>query len=228
MAGPTFALQISDSDIISKLTLFEDSFVERKTIGDSRDWLKTVVAFANSAPVGFPALLFIGVRNDGSIEGTANLDSLQQSFTRRLGDAYPPIYCWQKVLSKDGKQFLAVIIPGSPDRPHFAGPSFVRLGSESVIASEQQFTELITWRHDKARHILQWKNKEITVHVLHVEHVMHSLGRVSSTDARIVRDCNPFYVILEMGQTLFSYSLRRIDLSFDNEKGRLAIEVRPA
>jgi hypothetical protein len=42
-------IDLSDTDLLLRLTNFEDHFVERKTSGDSRDWLKTVVGFANSA-----------------------------------------------------------------------------------------------------------------------------------------------------------------------------------
>ncbi|MFQ5927947.1 MAG: helix-turn-helix domain-containing protein, partial [Terriglobia bacterium] len=104
-------LQLSDQDLLSRLQNFEDYFVERKTSSDKRDWLKTVVGFANSAPVGYPAVLFIGVRDDGTIEGTANLDKLQQTFSGIVSEAYPPIATFPKVLERDGKQFLAVIIP---------------------------------------------------------------------------------------------------------------------
>ena len=70
-------ISLTDQDILLRLNSFEDAFVERKTASDSKDWLKTVVAFANSAPVGDPAILFIGVRNNGDIEEGTNLDSLQ-------------------------------------------------------------------------------------------------------------------------------------------------------
>jgi hypothetical protein len=47
---------------------FEDQFVERKVFSDSKDWLKTVVAFANSASVDYPCILYIGVRDTGEVE----------------------------------------------------------------------------------------------------------------------------------------------------------------
>ena|SRR5438093_783295 len=56
---------LSDADLLARVLNFEDSFTERKPSRDSRDWKKTLVAFANSAPIGFPAVLFIGVRPDG-------------------------------------------------------------------------------------------------------------------------------------------------------------------
>ena len=132
-------ISLSDHDILLRLTAFEDAFVERKTAGDSKDWLKTVVAFANSLPVGDPAILFIGVRDNGEIEGNSNLDSLQQTLSEKLAAAYPPVYYLPKVLLRDDKQFLAVIVPGSVDRPHFAGQAFIREGSKSVVSSARQF-----------------------------------------------------------------------------------------
>jgi hypothetical protein len=50
-------IDLSDADL-SRLTTFEDAFVERKSPGETRDLLKTAVAFANSTPVGYPAILF--------------------------------------------------------------------------------------------------------------------------------------------------------------------------
>ena len=175
-------VEIRDEDILLKLTNFEDNFVERKTVGEiKRDALRTVVAFANSTPIGFPAILFIGVRDDGTIEGTSNLDSAQKSLAELLANAYPPIYYLTKILQQNGKQFLALLIPGSEARPHFAGQSYIRKGSQTFTASDEQFNELIASRSDKAREILKWKGKAITRHRINVEAVQQSLGRVGQT-----------------------------------------------
>src|ERR1700733_2030489 len=159
----TMNVALSDKDILSRLTNLEDSFVERKTEGDSADWLKTVVAFANSLPHGYPAILFIGVRNDGSIQGLENPDSVQKSLSQKLAQAYPIPYCLTKVLEKDGKNFLAVVVPGSEFRPHFAGASFVRDGSQTIRASEQQFALMIAQRNSVAYEILKWRGKSVSV-----------------------------------------------------------------
>src|SRR5882762_1659992 len=156
-------INLTDQDILLKLSAFEDAFVERKTAGDSKDWLKTVVAFANSAPVGDPAILFIGVRNNGDIEEGTNLDSLQRTLSEKLALAYPPIFYLSKVLQKNDKQFLAVIVSGSENRPHFAGPAYVREGSKSVTSSDKQFDALIAERSSKVREILKWKTKVATI-----------------------------------------------------------------
>jgi hypothetical protein len=100
----------------------------------------------NSCPIDFPGVLFIGAYNDGRVERPSrpvNLDSLQKTFTDRLNEAWPPIFYLQKVLKTDNVEFLAVLVPGSRSRPHFAGRSFVRVGSETRDASEAQFNELL-------------------------------------------------------------------------------------
>ena len=208
---------LSDKDILSRLKNFEDHFVERKRSSDNkREWLQAAVAFANSAPVGYPAVLFIGVKNDGSIEGTANLDSLQRSFSEIMQEAYPPIYYLTRILAQEEKQFLAVIVPGSADRPCFAGPAYVRDGSRTVKASEKQFSELITQRNSKANEILKWKDK-----MVRAIYVMQG-GMMRRKKSRIVHDCNQFYVTLDTE----CIPLNRIEVSFDQEYDCLRLEIR--
>ena len=131
----------------------------RKSIGDQKDWLKTAVAFANTAPVGYAAIMFVGVKDDGEIEGTANLDKLQRTLSEKLGEAYPAIFYLTRILKHGEKQFLAVLIPGSEYRPHFAGKAFVRDGSQTITASPEQFARLIAERNSKAYEILKWRGK---------------------------------------------------------------------
>ncbi len=78
------ALELSDAQLLAMMRRFEDHFVERKTANDKKDWLKTIVAFANSAPAGSTAILFIGVTDAGEIEGQTNLDSLRTNLTSQV------------------------------------------------------------------------------------------------------------------------------------------------
>jgi predicted HTH transcriptional regulator len=212
-------INLTDQDILLRLDSFEDAFVERKTASDSKDWLKTVVAFANSAPVGDPAILCIGVRNDGSIEGNSNLDSLQQTLSDKLAAAYPAIYYLSRVLERDGKQFLAVLVPGSEERPHFAGPSYVRVGSETKKANESQYDELIAQRQSKAREILRWKNQDITMERTYAGRT----GRYPSVAK--VAGCNAFYVTLLQGNDPISYALTKVEISYDDKERRLKLQI---
>jgi predicted HTH transcriptional regulator len=94
----TSLVPISDQDILSQLTNFENSFVERKTSSDSKDWLRTVVGFANTAPIGYPAIMFVGVKDDGEIEEILNFDKLQKTLSAKLAEAYPVIFYLTRIL----------------------------------------------------------------------------------------------------------------------------------
>jgi len=220
-------MDFSDDELLSRLRNFEDHFVERKSTGDSKDWVKTTVAFANSVPIGYPAILFLGVTNEGAIEGRGNLDSLQQTFSKMIAEAYPPIYYAPRVVTHDGKQCLAVIIPGSDARPHFAGPSYIREGSQTKKASESQFASLISQRNSKAYEILKWKGKQLTVQFPPIENTFQGnlMRHEGMRTAAILEQCNQFYVTVQLlrGESntpKYSYPLRFVELSYDDQKDR--------
>jgi hypothetical protein len=126
-----------------------------------------------------------------------------------MGDAYPPIYYLPKILTDNGRTCLAVVVPGSDNRPHFAGPSYVRVGSESRAASEEQFDRLVAERVSESREILKWRGKEITLFRIHRER-----NEVASTASCTVIDCNRFYVTLQHGQPQkYCVPLNRISIS---------------
>src|SRR5262249_21172782 len=111
------AIELTDSDLLARVANTEDNFTERKTVSDRDGWLKTAVAFANSLPVGFPGVLFVGVNNDGTIQrhtgNPPNFEDLQIKVSQEISRAWPPIYILPKTLRKDGAEFLAVIVSGS-------------------------------------------------------------------------------------------------------------------
>ncbi len=159
--------QISDAEILQRIKVEEDGFVERKSLGDwKKDAVKTCVAFANSCPTECPpGLLCIGVKDDGTIENppSQNLDSLQKTLERVLEVAYPKIpHNTPVVISPQGK-FIAVIVPGSMEGPHFAGPAYVRNGSQTVPASKDLFERVVDRRDRMVREILKWRNKQIKI-----------------------------------------------------------------
>ena len=117
---------ISDIDLAARLTDTEDHFTERKSKSDKGGWLRTT-AFANSAPIGYPALLFVGVVNDGTITDNGKIEDLMKSYSDTIAsNCYPPIYTMPRVFTHNGESCVAVTIPGSEARPHFAGLSYVR------------------------------------------------------------------------------------------------------
>jgi len=203
----------------------EHHFVERKSYGDwKKDALKTAVAFANSAPIGSPAVLFIGVKDKGAIEPEQDIDTIQKTFSKEVAQAYPPIYYETRIVRDDqGLRCLAIVIPGSQDRPHFTGHSFVRVGSESREASEAQFQELIAQRNGKVRELLLWKDKGVTLRLL--SRVRDGVKERAPLEAIVVA-CTPLYVTFQIHpSSLFSYSISALELSFDHNKQRLLIEV---
>jgi predicted HTH transcriptional regulator len=206
---------------------FEDHFVERKTIADQKDWAKTVVGFANSAPDGYPCVLFIGVKNDGDVETPQpDLDSAQKTLNTKLKAVYPQPPYIPKIVTKDGLQALAVIVLGSELRPHFSGPSYVRKGSETFAASAEQFNELIARRNSKANKILEYKGNVVTV--VNVLPTPHGLHESTWAEGTTIADCNQFWVTFQnlAAPAKSSISLSRIDLNFDDANDRLKIEIR--
>ena len=155
---------MTDEALLKRLKDQEDGFTERKLEGaGSSKFRETLVAFANSVPENLTAILFVGVSDDGRVEGVTNPDSLQRTL-RNIAekDCYPPVKYQSQVLPAEGKNVLAVVVEASPNRPHFSGPSFVRVGSESVRASDEVYEELIASRNTKAGKILRNKDKLVT------------------------------------------------------------------
>ena len=218
---------LSDADLLAKMKNFEDHLVERKTEGDHKDWVTTAVAFANSAPTGVPAVLYIGVKDNGEIETPqVNLENIQKKFNTRMKAVYPRIFCVPKIVSENGLEALAVIIPGSEQRPHFAGLSYIRKGTETIEASEEQFAALIAQRNSKAALILKSKGQQITV----LNRTATIGGGYSETQwpsSTVLVDCNQFYVTLQSGSTqpVSSFPLSRVEINFDSSLSRLQLEI---
>jgi hypothetical protein len=205
---------ISDAEILHRLASSEDSFVERKTFNDSKDIVKTCVAFANSCEVeGTPGLLFYGVRDDGTIEDSHNnLDQSQKMVRDKLGQVYPPIEYKTRIIKRNGQSFLAIIIPGSAAGPHFSGPAYVREGSSTVKASEELFPRLVDRRERKVRKILEWKNQRILMR-RYVTNPSPTQQRNpwAYSDARVM-DCTAEWLQLEIGGDSFSFALDTVNL----------------
>lgn len=214
---------LNDADLLARLKNFEDHFVERKTSGDKkRDWVKTSVAFANSAPGGYPCVLYLGVKDSGEIETPqVNLDSLQKTFNQEMKNVYPPVPYLTKIVNDGGRQALAVIELGSDIRPHFSGPAYVRKGSENWDASEKQYEELIAQRNGKTARILQSKGKNITVFVRSED------SEVAWPKSTTLVDCDQFYVTIQASphEPPSSFPLSRVEINFDNLRKTLQLEI---
>ena len=155
---------------------------------DTYGWLKTAVAFANSCPVGQPGILYVGVENNGDIKRQADgydFEKLQKSIGGKIGEAWPPIYFVSRILDKDGIEFVAVMIYGSPKRPHFSGRAWVRIGPETKDASEVEHDNLIAQRSSKVRFLQRLVGKLVYWHATD-----YQPGNENGT----LTDCNEFFV----------------------------------
>jgi predicted HTH transcriptional regulator len=215
-------VELSELELLARMRNFEDHLVERKTVKDEKDWKKTAVAFANSVAVGLPAVLYLGVRDTGEIEAPQqNLDEVQKKFNRQMGRVYPRIAYVPKIIAENGRQALALIIPGSDLRPHFAGLSYVRRGSESIEASEAQFEELIAQRNSKAALLMDYRGKNVTVYVRTGD------SEIPWPTSTALVACNQFYVTLKKfdHEPPHSFPLSRVEISFDNLRNTLQLEI---
>jgi predicted HTH transcriptional regulator len=215
----------NESDLLRLLHSTENSFVERKTIGDSKDWVKTVVAFANTLGNDQEGVLFIGATNDGEIQdlGT-DLDKLQKTFSEKMQSAYPPIYYAATIIQEEERECLAVIVPGSAARPHFAGPPYLRDGSQTVVAKSEQYASLLAARTGKVYELQKWVGKSITVRIFSRQSGMAYVVNQNVYEAQ-VNNANQFYLTVSLGNRIQSYPLNRFEISYDNAANRLEIEV---
>jgi len=217
---------LAERDLIARFRSFEDSFVERKSAKEQRDCLKTAVAFANTLPTGVPGVLFIPATNDGKIQRDVNLDELQRDISRYIERAYPPLFYFPQIVTIDGEPILAIQIPGSPDRPHFAGPAYVRVGSESKNASADQFQQLIDRRSSKVEELTKWIGKVITANII-------SPGTGPRIENKVwveLVECTKWYITIKYqrageAKILESVALRRVEISFDQENYRLSVDI---
>ena len=142
---------------------WEDSLLERKLESDKKDFLKTFVAFANSVRPGHTAVVLIGEKEDGTVQGVSDADELQKKVRKICEGVYPDIIWRSRVYEKDGCPCVRVEIEYSGDTPHFGGVAWIRRGSESVKASDEVFQQLINLRSSKVRELSKWLNKEVIV-----------------------------------------------------------------
>jgi len=180
----------------------EDGLTERKPEGaGSSDFKETIVAFSNSVPEGALGVLFVGVANSGEVLGCGGVESLEKSIARICeNDCYPPITIRFECRAMDeGKPVLAVIVPHSTRRPHFAGHAFQRVGSQNRKADEPLYAEFIAARSTVGAKILANKGN-----VVQIKTVGKKLGNpaplppnYSEGGKFVIRDCDTHTVTLE-------------------------------
>jgi predicted HTH transcriptional regulator len=132
-------------------SIWEDNLLEKKLESDLKDLLKTLVAFANSVSPNHKALLLIGERDNGTVQGVINPDNIQKQIRKECEKIYPPIIWRSTVYEKEDKFCIRVEVDYDGDTPHFGGSAWIRKGSETIIASEDVFQQLIDLRSEMVR-----------------------------------------------------------------------------
>ncbi len=225
---------MTKDELLARLLDHEDNFVERKSDGVSpSDIRKAASAFANTVD-DRSAIVFIGIHDKtGQVVGVRDSDQMQKKVRGAcMDDCYPPITYSSEVLTLEGKAVIAVVIPPSRDRPHFTGPAFIRVGSESIKANQAQYEDLVAGRIDKCREILRHKAKGlITVrgvgYKLGSKKPLHDARYVEETECQIV-NCTAHTVTLFQPATgrEFSESMRGVEINRDDKRlGRLMLLV---
>jgi hypothetical protein len=221
-------MSVTREELLALLKNHEDNFIERKP--DSikpAEIRRTVSAFANTVPKGRFAVLFIGVRDDGTITGCQNPDAKQKAVRESSEqDCYPPIKMTSEVLRLKDGDVVAVVIGASHDRPHFTGQAYERRGSESVAASPELYRELITRNNGIADALLDLKSQVVSY--ISLDHRAGEVRRVPGGQYREggecrVLDCNAHFARFEIiGGTggYFNEPLPQIQIRRDENKYR--------
>jgi hypothetical protein len=221
---------------------WEDYLLERKTEGDLRDLLKTMVAFANSVRPNHIATILIGERDDGTVKGVTNPDNIQKKIREESEKIYPAIIWSSQVYEKDGLFCVRVEIEYSGETPHFGGIAWIRKGSETVKATDEVFQSLIDLRSDKVRELGKWVNKIVSIRADESLKILRSQSGANLTMFRPKEiwegsgfwvfpemvnliDVNNFWITVEFKGKKHSESIEKAILSFDNEKDCLLITV---
>jgi hypothetical protein len=209
----------------------EDSLREKKVESDLKDLLKTLVAFANSVAPDDTARIFIGERNDGTVQGVTNPDNIQKEVRKEADKIYPEIYYRTEVYERDGKQCVRVDIRHNGLAPHFGGAAWVRRGSETVKATEVLYQQLIDLRQSKVRALLPWIGKPINVRWRqprsqarfdHMYTLRNELAQLKLVNVHWLT----FGVQFEGGhQADFSEPMENVQLGWDDSQGILEVVV---
>lgn len=223
---------MSPEELQYRLADKEDNFVERKSPGVSVGEIRqTASAFANQLTTNEIGILFIGIGDAGEYRGVENTDKQQKRVRVACQqDCYPPIAYTAHVLEHEGVSLVAVVIPPSDNKPHFTGPAYVRVGSESVKANQDQFAQLIASQNEKCGRIQQLGRSTLTVtshkrlgdsrRVADSAYVEHRECTVAEVDAFHIR-------LFDIGRSeYYSEPLDNIDIVRDEKKHRPRLIVR--
>jgi hypothetical protein len=214
-----------EDELLERLKDEEDALVERKPTADKDEIRAAACAFANTVKDPNTGVLFLGVARDGTPNGKmTNPDDTQRQIRNKyLPRCYPPIEGFQTyALTVGGKHAVAVVVHESRNRPHFTGPAYVRVGSETVEASAAKYQELIEERNDLVWALKPWVGRLISVQQEQEYPVAPGYHGWTSVDRMTLESVNNFYATLgpppldRDGRRGFTtFSLKRVMLEYD-------------
>jgi hypothetical protein len=227
-------MPLTPQEIARRLANREDVFVERKSEGfKPEEMRRAVVAFANSVPPVRPGLVVVGVEDKtGKVIGVKSPTAVEKRLHEVCDvDCYPSITHAVTHLVVEGRDVVALEVPASSSRPHFAGQAYIRDGARSVRASDALFRELIDSRNSIVQRLLEHRGKTISVVALH-----KSLGRPGRIPDAYYRESPPDAVIedadthivqlyLPSSGRRVSEPLRNVTIHRDEEKHRLLLVI---
>jgi len=219
-------MQTDEASLLRLLHSSETTFVERKSAADTQDWVKSMVAFANTLRPNQFGVLFLGVTNKGEIQGHKDdLDSLQRKFVEKTRIIYPECPHYETYeIQEDTRSCLAIVIPGGTLKPYFAGPPYLRIASTSERPTTEQYERLLATRNDKAYLLQAWIGRLITLRFFSRRQGMGYQLDQSTNDANVI-DCNQFYVTVQFNNRKWSYPLSRVEIAYDHVRDRLELET---
>ena len=185
------------------------------------------MAFANSVRPGHVATILIGEENDGKVPGVSDPDRRQRDIRDELEKIYPAIEWRQTLYEKGGKPCIRIEIEFSGETPHFGDAAWVRVGSETIKASEAMLQRLVDLRSSKTIEISKWVGRNVTGH--------WATDRVGFQPNWMALECKVikvtgFYCTLERPGTMgrISEPLQWVDISWDDRRERLSLFFDPS
>lgn len=147
---------INEQDLRELISDLETDRIERTTsTTDTDKFCEAICAFANDMPRNSsPGYLILGVRNDGTIEGTDVTDNLLQRLSNYAdsGQIIPlPSITVQKMELSEGDLAVVEVRPSDLPPVRYRGRVWIRRGPRRAIANEQEDRILIEKRTHHAR-----------------------------------------------------------------------------
>lgn len=132
------------------------------------DIKKEIIAFANSDG----GTLYIGVRDDGTVVGVDDSDSVALQVSNMVRDTIKPditMFLHYETIEEDGKQIVAVKVQRGTDRPYYIAKKgmrpegvYVRQGYSSVPATDGAIRRMIKETDGDRFETMRSLNQELT------------------------------------------------------------------